>query len=150
MTTFLVSALIAILSCRAALEDVLEHRLRDVWSGAIAGVALVGVGIVTMIDDAGYPLADMLVGVVCFAGIPFLVHLIRPGEIGFGDIKFSAALGLPLGYHHHAATILYAALVVSLLGWISTRIWADEDGRTPLGPAIAATAVALIILGTIA
>lgn len=77
----------------AATTDVITHRLPSRWiaatatTAALAGLAVGGV--------AQMPVA--VTGSLVAATPLLIVHLAAPASLGFGDVKFAAALGLVLG-----------------------------------------------------
>ena len=128
----------------AAIEDLWIHRLRDRWSLSILGVTLVGVGMVSVTEGSGVDLAAMLVGVVAYAGVPLLLHLWSPAGIGFGDIKYSAALGAFLGTLHGPVTIVWGFVLAGLATVVLRLALRDGGERTPFGPGLFLGAVVLV------
>lgn len=128
----------------AASEDLRIHRLRDVWSLAILGVTLFGVGAVSLIEGVGIDLVAMLLGAAAYAGIPFVLHLWSPAGIGFGDIKYSAALGAYLGTLHGPVTIVWGFVLAALATVVLRVALRDGGERTPFGPGLFLGAVVLV------
>lgn len=152
----------AVMAVRLTVIDVRHHLLpnRIVFpSYAVAGVlllaaaALAGAG--DMVDDA--PLAALLavpVRVVAGAALLwlfyFLLRLVYPPGMGFGDVKLAGVLGMYLGYlgwgHLFAGTFLAfllgglwsVALLVARRGTLKSSI--------PFGPfMLAGTAAAMLL-----
>lgn len=81
----------------AAAEDRKTHLLRNVLTGPLAAIAVVGFLIAGTVGGETIEVIDLVAGAVIFAG-PWLVSfLISPKSIGFGDVKYAAGLGLYLG-----------------------------------------------------
>ena len=85
-----------IASC-AAVVDMRIGRLpnRLVGLTGVPTLAVVGAAL-----DNGRGLeavSSVTLGAVAFAGPMFVVHLVSPSAIGFGDVKLAAALGAALG-----------------------------------------------------
>jgi leader peptidase (prepilin peptidase)/N-methyltransferase len=95
--------------------------------------------------------ADALPAVFLAAAIaaaPFLImHLIEPGSIGFGDVKFSAACAAAIG----TLSVLAAPIMVTVIlsAAIINRL-VHPDRARPLGPIVfvgtVATAIAIVTL----
>jgi leader peptidase (prepilin peptidase)/N-methyltransferase len=81
----------------AVLVDTQERRLPDVWLGLAAILLLVGVGIswstgATMSSPGGLAAGSALMAVPLF-----LMHLVSPSSMGFGDVKLAVVLGAAIG-----------------------------------------------------
>jgi leader peptidase (prepilin peptidase)/N-methyltransferase len=109
----------------AASYDVLERRLPDRWvlataaGGLVAGSAITGSSVVT-----AWATGTLL------ALVPVLVlHLAAPAAMGFGDVKFAAALGGAVGVVG-ATSIGRAVLVMLALALASgTAVAYGTSGR---------------------
>ncbi|MEP6300149.1 MAG: prepilin peptidase, partial [Ilumatobacter sp.] len=86
-------------------------------------------------------------GAVAFAGPWFVVHLVSPSSIGFGDVKFAAALGIYLSWFDPIAGLLACALTL-LAAWPHSVVHAlRRTGATvPLGPYLLIGAAAAAIV----
>ncbi len=129
----------------AAVEDVRSHRLRNVWSTTIVVLTIIGVGVISVLDETGYPLGALLLGAAAYGGIPLATHLRDPNDIGFGDVKYSAALGMFLGFLHGPVTIVWALVLAALVTLILSKVLRDEDGKVPFGPGFYIGALVLVI-----
>jgi leader peptidase (prepilin peptidase)/N-methyltransferase len=92
----------------------------------------------------------LLAGVIAFAAF-FVVHLISPRGMGFGDVKLSFTLGLALGCVGWGEMILglflgfvYGAVIGIVL--IATRM-RRKNQAVPFGPFLAAGAVTALLVG---
>jgi leader peptidase (prepilin peptidase) / N-methyltransferase len=92
----------------------------------------------------------LLAGVIAFAAF-FVLHLISPRSMGFGDVKLSFTLGLALGCVGWGEMILglflgflYGAVIGIVL--IVTRLRAKNQA-VPFGPFLAAGAITALLVG---
>jgi leader peptidase (prepilin peptidase)/N-methyltransferase len=92
----------------------------------------------------------LLAGVIAFAAF-FVVHLISPRGMGFGDVKLSFTLGLALGCVGWGEMILglflgfaYGAVIGIVL--IATRM-RRKNQAVPFGPFLAAGAITALLVG---
>lgn len=142
-------AIAAGLAIAAAIEDTRTHLLRNIYTVPIIGLALVGLTTSSVIDDKtiGATLTDMAIGAAWFAGPWLITHLIAPKQIGFGDIKLSAGLGLYLGWLHPSLGLLgfFAASLVFGVGALVSRSTARDP--LPFGPALVAGAIIATVVG---
>jgi leader peptidase (prepilin peptidase)/N-methyltransferase len=124
MRWLLAAALLAVLVPAA----VIDARRRIIPNTLTATGAVAGVALLTLLAPAALPThAAAAAG----AGAFFLAAaLLRPGELGMGDVKLAAVLGLYLGASVVPALLvaLLAATVVGVAGRRSTL---------PLGPFLA-------------
>jgi leader peptidase (prepilin peptidase)/N-methyltransferase len=130
----------------------LEHYLlpnRIVYPLALAMVVLLGIASIGD-DDLGAFTRGLLGGLVAFA-VFFVVHIVQPRGMGFGDVKLSFVLGLSLGWLGWGEVLLglflgflYGALVGIVL--IVTRI-RRRDQQLPFGPFLAAGALTAVLVG---
>jgi leader peptidase (prepilin peptidase)/N-methyltransferase len=141
------------IAVRAARIDLHTHRLPNRLTAALAGVGLVGFLAASVITDAPAASGDeaivsaLLLGMALCAG-PWLVsHLVAPSQIGFGDVKLSAGLGLYLGRLDPRLSIL--AVLAAGLWFVVEGRWRrrgsagsqEPTGPTPFGPALVGGAV---------
>jgi leader peptidase (prepilin peptidase) / N-methyltransferase len=99
-------------------------------------------------DDIG---RGLLAGVIAFAAF-FVVHLISPRGMGFGDVKLSFTLGLALGCVGWGEMILglflgffYGAIIGLVILAVSKR---GRGQAVPFGPFLVAGAVTALLVGT--
>jgi leader peptidase (prepilin peptidase)/N-methyltransferase len=104
-------------------------------------------------DDLAAFTRGIIAGLVAF-GVFFVLHLISPRSMGFGDVKLSFTLGLALGWIGWGEVVLglflgflYGAVVGIVL--ILTRV-RSKSQAVPFGPFLAAgTLTAILVGGTI-
>jgi len=131
----------------------LEHYLlpnRIVYP--LTGAMVVLLGLASLGDDDLDALTrGLAAGAVTFA-VFFVLHLISPRSMGFGDVKLSFTLGLALGWLGWGevllgvfASFLYAAVVGIVLLVVFRR---DRKQAVPFGPFLAAGTLTAVLLGS--
>jgi leader peptidase (prepilin peptidase)/N-methyltransferase len=108
----------------------------------------------SLADDDLDALGRALVAALVAFGIFFLLHLVSPRSMGFGDVKLSFTLGLALGWIGWGEVVLglflgflYGAVIGIML--IITRV-RSKNQAVPFGPFLAAgTLTAILVGGTI-
>ena len=102
----------------AAVVDIDQRRLPDVWAGTSLGVLLVFLSVGAAI---GQPL-DVLQtagGALAMAFPVLVLHLVSPVSMGFGDVKAAAVLGAAVGtidWRLGAVALCLAALTGAAAG----------------------------------
>ena len=94
----------------------LEHmRLPDalVLPGFIVGVAIVSV--ISVVDGNPARIRYALVGSAASFAVLLAAHLVSPRGMGFGDVKFSAVLGLAVGWRADSVAQSLSLVLWSLL-----------------------------------
>lgn len=135
------------LAAVGAIEDARTGRLRNVLTGAIAGLALVGLALPAAIAGDGLRIVGMLIGAALFSTPWFAAHVVSETGVGFGDVKLTAGLGLYLGWID--PILVPVALVVAtvlFVGATMARRSAVDEPR-PFGPALVAGTYVAVILG---
>jgi leader peptidase (prepilin peptidase) / N-methyltransferase len=122
---------------------------RIVYPLALAMVVLLTLAAVGD-DDLDAIGRGLLAGVVAFT-IFFVLHMISPRSMGFGDVKLAFVLGLSLGWLSWGEVLLglflgffYGAVVGIVL--IATRVRAKSQAL-PFGPFLAAGALTAVLVG---
>jgi leader peptidase (prepilin peptidase)/N-methyltransferase len=142
--------LVGTLGVAMAYIDVREHRLPD-WINiaALAGgaLALLGAALATG-EWAAYGrgwLAALAVG-----AFYFLMALIRPADLGLGDVKLSVVIGLMLGWASWSDVVtgVFAGFLLGGLLGLALLITRRAGRRTPLpfGPFMLAGALLALLL----
>lgn len=130
----------------------LEHYIlpnRIVYPLALAMIVLLAIASLGD-DDLDALVRGLAAGLVAFA-IFFVLHMISPRSMGFGDVKLAFVLGLSLGWLGWGEVLLglflgflYGAVVGIVL--IATRI-RRRNQALPFGPFLAAGALSAILVG---
>jgi len=122
---------------------------RIVYPLTLAMLALLALGTAAdgALDDY---LRGLLAAVIAFA-IFFVLHLVSPRSMGFGDVKLSFTLGLALGVLGWGEVVLglflgffYGAVIGLIL--IGTRL-RGKGQAVPFGPFLAAGALTAVLIG---
>jgi leader peptidase (prepilin peptidase)/N-methyltransferase len=142
----LTAALIAI----SAID--LEHFIipnRIVYPVGIASVILLGMAALIESEWATYG-RSLLAALAAFSFF-FLLHMIAPGGMGFGDVRLSFVLGLFLGWLGWPslfggifAGFLFGAVIGSLLIVFGRR---GRRQHIPFGPFLAAGTMTFVLVG---
>ena len=143
VTTFLAGVALAL---AAVIIDARTHRLPNRIVGPLAAIGLAGLTAASVTEPLlGLP--GLALGAVVFAGPWLVVHLISPASIGFGDVKFTAALGLYLSWFDPMAGLGACALAL-LSAWPHSLVHVvRKTGSTvPLGPYLLIGAAGSVLL----
>ena len=172
---------IAVALINAALFGAMAARFDDSWTlvaylvltGALVALAAIDLETYLLPNRIVYPLtvamlvllplgllADgdtdaigrgLLAGVIAFAAF-FVVHLISPRGMGFGDVKLSFTLGFALGCVGWGEMIVglflgffYGAIIGLVILAVSKR---GRGQAVPFGPFLVAGAVTALLVGT--
>jgi leader peptidase (prepilin peptidase) / N-methyltransferase len=126
-------ALVAVLVPAA----VVDLRRRIIPNRLTAAGAAVGLALLTLGDPVH--VGAHLVAAAGAGGFFLAAALARPGELGMGDVKLAAVLGLYLG----AAVV--AALIVAVLAATAVGL-AGRRTTVPLGPFLALGGVLALVV----
>jgi leader peptidase (prepilin peptidase) / N-methyltransferase len=108
-------------------------------------------GLAAVLDGAGDQLLRaLLCGAVAFL-VFFVIHVISPRGMGFGDVRLSLVLGIALGWlswRHVYLGLFLGFLLGAVVGvaLIATGVKTRKD-HVPFGPFLAAGAVIAILAG---
>ncbi len=123
---------------------------RIVYPLTVVMLALLALGTAADSNLDDY-LRGLVAGVIAFA-IFFVLHLVSPRSMGFGDVKLAFVLGLFLGYLGWGELVLglflgflYGAVIG--VGLIVTRLRTRRD-HVPFGPFLAAGTLTAILIGS--
>lgn len=111
---------------------------RVAWIGAGVGAALIAA--VSVIGGEPGAIKSALVGGVAYFGFLFVVSMISPGGMGFGDVRLSLVLGLYLGWISVLlpAVGLFVACILGVVLGLGVRIGSKGQQRHfPFGPGLA-------------
>lgn len=121
-----------------AAVDLAVHRLPDLLTLPLAGAAVALLGLAALVPEAGGSWPRAVLGGVALSGGYFVLFLINPRGMGFGDVKLAATCGVALGWYGwpvvlggtFAAFVLGAAYGIGLI--VARR--ADRKTALPFGP----------------
>ncbi|MDN4597342.1 prepilin peptidase [Leifsonia virtsii] len=126
------------LSVALTLIDLDVHRLPDalVLPGLVVGTLLLGVGSLLAGDPGA--ILRALVGAGLLFAFYLVTALVKPGGMGFGDVKLAALIGLYLAYQGWSSLVVgaFAAFVVGgvvAIALLALRRLGRRDG-IPFGP----------------
>jgi leader peptidase (prepilin peptidase)/N-methyltransferase len=131
--------------------DIREHRLPNRIVLPAIAVGLAGIVAVSLVDGEPGDIGRAVLGGVLYGGLLVIPHLINPAGMGFGDVKLGVLLGLFLGWLaddvSSVITLVFAAAILGMvLGLvIGLVVRAGWRGAFPLGPALAAAAIVVIV-----
>ena len=125
----------------------LPNRIVYPLTVAMLGLLAIGAAADGSFDDY---VRGLLAGAIAFA-VFFVLHLVSPRSMGFGDVKLSFTLGLALGVLGWGEMLLglflgflYGAVIGIVL--IATKV-RGRSQAVPFGPFLAAGAMTAILVG---
>lgn len=130
--------------------DLRERLLPDWLTMPALGVGVVGLAITAAATGEWGSYGRALLGTLVVGGFFLLLHLIRPADMGLGDVKLSLVVGLLLGWISWSAVVLGVFLAFLTGGVVGiVLIVAGRAGRRtalPFGPFIFAGLVLALLL----
>lgn len=144
--------LVAWLGVAMSYVDIREHRLPDRLNySAFAGAAVL-LGAAALLDGAGGAYGRAWLAAIALTIVYFVLAVLRPGELGLGDVKLAATLGLLLGWigWGHVGLGAFAGFLlgglVSLVLLAARRV--TRRSHIPFGPFMLAGAFATATWGS--
>jgi leader peptidase (prepilin peptidase)/N-methyltransferase len=104
--------------------DIAVHRLPDKLTLPAYPVLLLLLGIAAVAGHSGAALLRALLGGAALTCAYFLLAVLRPGQLGAGDVKLAGLTGLALGWLGWPVLILGAALAFLLSAFVSLGLLA--------------------------
>lgn len=138
--SLLAAALVAA-SATAAI-DARTGRLPDRLVALCGGVAAAMVASESLAGRGPAALTGAVLGAVAFAAPLLAVHVAVPSAMGFGDVKFAAALGSALGVVDPAVSIVALALACAVTVVAAALL---RRGALPFGPGLALGAALALV-----
>ncbi|WP_411149711.1 prepilin peptidase [Streptomyces sp. A30] len=137
-----------------AVVDFRVKRLPDVLTLPLAGVALVLLGLVALVPEHAGDWPSAALGALALGAGYFVLWLINPGGMGFGDVKLALGIGVVLGWYGWG-TVLLGTFAGFLLGALygGALVVARRAGRRttiPFGPFLIAGAYLGLLIGAYA
>ncbi|MFE0138305.1 prepilin peptidase [Streptomyces sp. NPDC059037] len=137
-----------------ALVDFTVHRLPDVLTLPLAGAALALLGGAALLPEHGGSWLTALYGALALAGAYFLLFLINPNGMGFGDVKLALCLGAVLGWYGWGVLLLgtFAGFLLASLYGVGLVIARRAGRKTaiPFGPFLIGGAFVGLMIGAYA
>lgn len=137
-----------------ALVDRNVHRLPDPLTLPLAAASAALLGIAALLPDAGGSWPTALLGGLALGACYFVLFVINPNGMGFGDVKLALSLGVVLGWYGWLllfvgafAGFLFGSLYG--LGLMALRR-ANRKSAIPFGPFMIAGALVGVALGALA
>ncbi|MGA4850566.1 prepilin peptidase [Streptomyces sp. G5(2025)] len=127
------------------------HRLPDVLTLPLAGAALALLGGAALMPEHGGSWTGALYGALALAGAYFVLFLVNPNGMGFGDVKLALALGAVLGWYGWGVLLLgtFAGFLLASLygiGLVAARR-AGRKTAIPFGPFLLGGAFVGVLIG---
>ncbi|KOU51210.1 peptidase [Streptomyces sp. MMG1522] len=137
-----------------AVVDRRVHRLPDPLTLPLAAAAVLLLGGAALLPGAAGSWTSGLLGGLALGGFYFLLFLINPNGMGFGDVKLALALGVALGWYGWAVLFVggFAGFLFGAaygLGLVLLRGAGRKTG-IPFGPFMITGALAALLLGALA
>ncbi|HWU06082.1 MAG TPA: A24 family peptidase [Streptomyces sp.] len=146
--------LLAPVAVLLAVIDRRVHRLPDTLTLPLACATAVLLGGAALLPEHGGSWTSALLGGAALGGFYFLLFLINPNGMGFGDVKLALALGVALGWYGWAvlfaggfAGFLFGALYGA--GLMLARRAGRKTG-IPFGPFMITGALVGLVFGGLA
>ncbi|WTH77361.1 prepilin peptidase [Streptomyces sp. NBC_00828] len=146
--------LLAPLAVLLAVVDFKVQRLPDVLTLSLAAAALVLLGVAAAVPEHAGDWLTALFGALALGGGYFVLFLINPNGMGFGDVKLALGLGAVLGWYGWSVVFLgtFAGFLLGALygaGLVVARR-AGRKSSIPFGPFLIAGAYAGLLVGAYA
>jgi len=119
-----VFAFLGVLGVALATIDIAVERLPDRLTLPAYPVVAVLLGVTALVHGDFSALLRAFLGCVALAGGYLLLALLRPGQLGAGDVKLAGVLGLALGWLGWPTLALGAALAFVLSAVVSLALLA--------------------------
>jgi leader peptidase (prepilin peptidase)/N-methyltransferase len=137
-----------------AVVDFRVRRLPDVLTLPLAAAALALLGLVALVPEHAGHWPTAALGALALGGGYFVLWLVNPGGMGFGDVKLALGTGAVLGWYGWP-TVMLGTLAGFLLGALygGALVVARRAGRKtaiPFGPFLITGAYAGLLIGAYA
>lgn len=137
-----------------ALIDRNVHRLPDQLTLPLAAASAVLLGIAAILPDDGGSWPTALLGGLVLGACYFVLFLINPNGMGFGDVKLALSLGVVLGWYGWLVLFVgaFAGFLLGSLYGLGLMILrrANRKSAIPFGPFMIAGALLGLLLGALA
>jgi leader peptidase (prepilin peptidase) / N-methyltransferase len=138
-------------SVALAFIDLDTRRLPDPIVFTTQAAVAIGLVAAALADGTPRKLVGVALGAALASGFLFLLHVAKPGGMGFGDVKYAVAIGAVLGWTglgNVVVGLMAGFLIGSVIG-IAQAVRAGKlRGATmPFGPSLAAGALFALLWG---
>ncbi|MEW2309574.1 prepilin peptidase [Streptomyces sp. NPDC006864] len=137
-----------------AVVDRRVHRLPDPLTLPLAAAAVLLLGGAALLPGNAGSWTSGLLGGLTLGGFYFLLFLINPNGMGFGDVKLALALGVVLGWYGWSVLFLggFAGFLFGAAYGLALLLLRRAGRRTgiPFGPFMIAGALTGVLLGALA
>ncbi|MER5340700.1 MULTISPECIES: prepilin peptidase [Streptomyces] len=146
--------LLAPLGVLLAVVDFRVQRLPDVLTLPLAGLALVLLGVMALVPEHAGAWPTALLGSLVLGGAYFLLFLVNPNGMGFGDVKLALGIGAVLGWYGWGTVVLgtFAGFLFGGLYGLGLVLMRRAGRKTsiPFGPFLIAGAYVGLLIGAYA
>ncbi|MFD9510502.1 prepilin peptidase [Streptomyces mirabilis] len=146
--------LLAPLGVLLAVVDFRVQRLPDVLTLPLAGLALVLLGVMALVPEHAGKWPTALFGSLVLGGAYFLLFLVNPNGMGFGDVKLALGIGAVLGWYGWGTVVLgtFAGFLFGGLYGLGLVLMRRAGRKTsiPFGPFLIAGAYVGLLIGAYA
>ncbi|MEV2257649.1 A24 family peptidase [Streptomyces anulatus] len=137
-----------------AVVDRRVHRLPDPLTLPLAAAAVLLLGGAALLPGHAGSWTSGLLGGLALGGFYFLLFLINPNGMGFGDVKLALALGVALGWYGWTVLFVggFAGFLFGALYGLALMLLRRAGRRTgiPFGPFMIGGALTGLLLGALA
>ncbi|MFI7287537.1 prepilin peptidase [Streptomyces anulatus] len=137
-----------------AVVDRRVHRLPDPLTLPLAAAAVLLLGGAALLPGHAGSWTSGLLGGLALGGFYFLLFLINPNGMGFGDVKLALALGVALGWYGWTVLFLggFAGFLFGAAYGLALVLLRRAGRRTgiPFGPFMIGGALTGLLLGALA
>ncbi|MFF2007964.1 prepilin peptidase [Streptomyces sp. NPDC058195] len=130
------------------------HRLPDRLTLPAAGAAAVLLGLAALLPEHAGSWLSALLGGAALGGFYFLLFVINPNGMGFGDVKLALSLGMVLGWYGWAMVFAggFAGFLLGAAYGFGLMVLRRAGRKTgiPFGPFMITGALLGILLGALA
>ena len=137
-----------------AAVDVRVRRLPDPLTLPLAGAALLLLGLVALVPEHAGDWPTALWAALALGAGYYVLHLINPAGMGFGDVKLALAAGAVLGWYGWATVMLgtFAGFLFgALYGWGRVLLRrAGRESAIPFGPFLLGGVFVGVLIGAYA
>ncbi|MFJ4708058.1 prepilin peptidase [Streptomyces anulatus] len=130
------------------------HRLPDPLTLPLAAAAVLLLGGAALLPGHAGSWTSGLLGGLTLGGFYFLLFLINPNGMGFGDVKLALALGVALGWYGWTVLFVggFAGFLFGALYGLTLMLLRRAGRRTgiPFGPFMIGGALTGLLLGALA